>query len=142
MAVVLATDTYETVRPVVRRLAEQTVKERLEVVIVVPLPPGALDTHRRELWQRLLGRPASESGRLCQGDGLNEGAIVSGGHGPQGNPVQFPDSHFIPTSIPSEFPRIAVNGRALGQDEIGAPIQTTSTSKVRRVDFGDCGPAI
>ena len=49
MAVVLATDTYETVRPVIRRLAEQTVKERLEVVIVAPLPPGALDAHRREL---------------------------------------------------------------------------------------------
>lgn len=49
MAVVLATDTYETVRPVVRRLAEQTVKERLEVVIVAPLPPGSLDAHRREL---------------------------------------------------------------------------------------------
>ena len=49
MAVVLATDTYETVRPVIRRLAEQTVEERLEVVLVAPLPPGALDTHRREL---------------------------------------------------------------------------------------------
>jgi len=49
MAVVLATDTYETVRPVIRRLAEQTVKERLEVVIVAPLPPGALDAHRQEL---------------------------------------------------------------------------------------------
>ena len=49
MAVVLATDTYETVRPVIRRLAEQTVKERLEVVIVAPLPPGALDAHRGEL---------------------------------------------------------------------------------------------
>ena len=32
MAVVLATDTYETVRPVIRRLREQTVKDRLEVV--------------------------------------------------------------------------------------------------------------
>src|SRR6185295_10194615 len=49
MAVVLATDTYETIRPVIRRLAEQTVTERLEVVIVAPLPPGALDAHRREL---------------------------------------------------------------------------------------------
>jgi hypothetical protein len=49
MAVVLATDTYETVRPVVRRLGEQTVKERLEIVIVAPLPPGALDAHRPEL---------------------------------------------------------------------------------------------
>lgn len=49
MAVVLATDTYETVRPVIRRLGEQTVKHRLEVVIVAPLPPGALDAHRQEL---------------------------------------------------------------------------------------------
>jgi hypothetical protein len=89
------------------------------------------------LWHRLLRRSASESGTLCQGDG---GAIVSGGHGPQGNPAQFPDSPCIPTSIPNEFPRIAVSGRALGQDEIGAAIQTTSTSKVRHLDFGDCGP--
>ena len=43
--------------------------------------------------------------------GPKEGAIASGGHGPQGNPVQFPDSHSIPTSIPSEFPRIDVSGR-------------------------------
>jgi hypothetical protein len=68
-------------------------------------------------------------------------ATAAEGHGPQGNPVQFPDSHRIPTSIPSELPRIAVSGRVLGQDEIDAPIQATSTSKVRRVDFGDCGPA-
>src|SRR6266436_6665986 len=40
----------------------------------------------------------------------------------QGNPVQFPNSHSIPTSIPSEFPRIDVSGRALGQDEIDAAI--------------------
>jgi TonB family protein len=52
----------------------------------------------------------------------------------------FEQSHCIPTSIPSELPRIAVSGRVLGQDEIDAAIQTTSTSKVRRVDFGDCGP--
>ena len=48
-AVVLATDTDETVRPVIRRLGEQAVKHRLEVVIVAPLSPGALDTHRQEL---------------------------------------------------------------------------------------------
>src|SRR5207249_5647553 len=60
--------------------------------------------------------------------------ITSGGHGLRGNPVQVPDSHSIPTSIPSEFPRIAFSGRALGQDEIDAAIQTTSTSKVRRVE--------
>jgi hypothetical protein len=94
------------------------------------------------LWHRLLRRSASESGTLCRGDGPKEGAITSGGHGLQGNPVQVPDSHSIPTSIPSEFPRIAFSGRALGQDEIDAEIQTTSTSKVRRVDFGGCGPPI
>jgi hypothetical protein len=49
MAIVLATDTYETVRPVIRRLREQTVRDRLEVVIVGPLPPGSLDAHHQEL---------------------------------------------------------------------------------------------
>ena len=37
-------------------------------------------------------------------------------------------------------PPIDVSGRAFGQDDIDAAIQTTSTSKVRRVDFGGCGP--
>src|SRR5215467_7550685 len=83
---------------------------------------------------------ASEWGTFCRGDGPKEGAIASGGHEPPGNPVQFPDSHSIPTSIPSEFPRLDVRGRAPGQDEIDAVIQTTSTSNVRRVDFGGCGP--
>ncbi len=69
-----------------------------------------------------------------------DGATAAGGHGPQGNPAQFPESRSTPTSIPSEFPSIDVSGRALGQDEIDAAIQTTSTSKVRRVDFGGCGP--
>ena len=49
LAVVLATDTYETVRPVMRHLREQSARARLEVVIVAPLPPHALDGHRREL---------------------------------------------------------------------------------------------
>jgi len=51
----------------------------------------------------------------------------------------------IPTPFPHRFP---VNSPALtsvegllGQDEIDAAIQTASTSKVRRVDFGGCGPA-
>ena len=51
----------------------------------------------------------------------------------------------IPTLFPHRFP---VNSRALtsvegalGQDDIEAAIQTTSTSKVRRVDFGGCGPS-
>jgi hypothetical protein len=43
----------------------------------------------------------------------------------------------IPTLIPSEFPRIDVGGRALGQAEKDPAIQTTSTSKVRRVDYLD-----
>jgi len=94
------------------------------------------------LWHRLLWRSASESGTLCHGDGPKEGASASGGQGLQGNPVQVPDSHSIPTSIPSEFPYIDVGGRALGQDENDPTIQTTSTSKVRRVDFGGCGPPI
>src|SRR6266851_5443343 len=55
---------------------------------------------------------------------------------------RVPTPRAIPTSIPSEFPRIDISGRALGQDEMDVAIQTTSTSKVRRVDFGDCGPAI
>src|SRR5215470_14256372 len=53
----------------------------------------------------------------------------------QGNAVQFPDSHSIPTSIPSEFPRIDVSGRVLGKDEMDSAIQTASTSKVRRVEI-------
>ena len=64
-----------------------------------------------------------------------------GGRGSHGNPFQFPDSHSIPTSIPSEFPRIDFSRRLLGQDEIDAALQTTSSSKMRRVDFGGCGPA-
>ncbi len=82
-----------------------------------------------------------ESGRLRHGDGAHgRGDRATGGHGPQGIPVQFPDSHSIPTSISSEFPRIDVTGRALGKDEKDPAIQTTSTSKMRRVDFGGCGP--
>ncbi len=46
--------------------------------------------------------------------GPTDGATAAGGHCPQGNPVQFPDSHSIPTSIPIEFPRIDVSGRTLG----------------------------
>src|SRR5215831_18910009 len=72
------------------------------------------------------------------GTGLTDGA--TGGHGSQGIPVQFLDSHSTPTSISSEFPRIDVSGRALGKDERAPAIQTTSTSKRRRVDFGGCGP--
>ena len=66
--------------------------------------PGAL-------WHRAPGRTASESGRLRQGDGAHgRGDRAVGGPGPQGDPVQFPHSQCIPTSIPSEFPRIEVGG--------------------------------
>ena len=82
-----------------------------------------------------LGGPASENGSLRHRDGGHEGGDPAGGHGPQEIPVQFPDSHCIPTSISSEFPRIDVRGRALGKDEKGPAIQTTSTSKVRRVEL-------
>jgi hypothetical protein len=52
----------------------------------------------------------------------------------------------IPTPFPHRFPLkshglTSVEG-LLEQDEIDAAIQTTSTSKARRVDFGGCGPAI
>jgi hypothetical protein len=66
--------------------------------------PGAL-------WHRAPGRTASESRRLRHGDGAHgRGDRAAGGPGPQGNPVQFPHSQCIPTSIPSEFPRIEVGG--------------------------------
>jgi hypothetical protein len=39
------------------------------------------------------------------------------------------------SQIPTVFPRIDVRGRALGKDEKGPAIQTTSTSKVRRVEL-------
>jgi len=43
--------------------------------------------------------------------------------------------------IPSEFPRIDVGGSALGQAEKDPAIQTTSTSKVRRVEIKSLGLA-
>jgi hypothetical protein len=87
------------------------------------------------------GVPRPSLAPYVTGMGPTDGATAAGGHGPQGNPVQFPDSDSIPTSSPSEFPRIYISGRALRQNEIDAAIQTTSTSKVSRVDFGGCGPA-
>jgi hypothetical protein len=36
MSVILATDTFDTIRPVVRHLRQQTVRDRLEIVIVAP----------------------------------------------------------------------------------------------------------
>src|SRR6266446_6537897 len=82
------------------------------------------------------GVPRPSLAAYVTGMGPTDGATAAGGHGPQGNPVQFPDSHSMPTSIPSEFSRIAFSGRAPGQDEIDLAIQTMSTSKARRVDFG------
>jgi hypothetical protein len=40
MSVVLATDRYETIRPVIDRLASQTAREKLELVLVGPLGEG------------------------------------------------------------------------------------------------------
>jgi hypothetical protein len=106
MAVVLATDTYETVRPVVRRLAEQTVKERLEVVIVAPLPPGALDTHRRELWQRLLAGRRPSLGGYVRVTGSTKGRSS-----PEAMDLRETRSNSqIPTLFPHRFP---VNSHAL-----------------------------
>jgi hypothetical protein len=48
MSVVLATDTLETIRPVVRHLRQQTVRERLEIVIVAP-DIDAIARNAREL---------------------------------------------------------------------------------------------
>ena len=90
-------------------------------------------------WGPLEGR-SLRMADYVMGTGLTDGA--TGGHGSQGIPVQFPDSHSIPTSISSEFPRIDVSERALAKDERAPAIQTTSTSKMRRVDFGGCGPPI
>jgi len=86
-------------------------------------------------------RPASESGSLRHADGARG----------RGDRCRTPWSSRKPGPIPRfplhsridsqvNFPPIDVSGRALGQDEVDAAIQTTSTAKVRRVDFGGCGP--
>ena len=36
MSIVLATDSYATIRPVIRCLSKQTLKQKLEVVLVTP----------------------------------------------------------------------------------------------------------
>ena len=72
--------------------------------------------------------------------GPTDGATAAGGHGPQGNPVQFPDSHSMPHRFPLNSHALTSVEGLLGQDEIDAAIQRTSTSKARRVDFGGCGP--
>ncbi len=40
-------------------------------------------------------------GGYVTGMGPTDGATAAGGHGPQGNPVQFPDSHLVAfTTVP------------------------------------------
>ena len=77
----------------------------------------------------------SPSGRLCHADGpLPEAMVLK----------ETRSNSQIPTPFPHRF---ALNSHALtsvegllGQDGIDATIQTTSTSKAGRVDFGGCGP--
>jgi enamine deaminase RidA (YjgF/YER057c/UK114 family) len=92
-----------------------------------------------KLWHRLLRRSASESG--SRGWGPRTGRPL-----PEAMVLKETRSNSqIPTPFPHRFP---LNSHALtsvegllGQDEIDAAIQTTSTSKARRVDFGGCGPS-
>ncbi len=58
LAVVLATDRYETIRPVIRHLSRQTIRDRIEVVIVGPDPEPsgpdeALDGFARVSWVKV-----------------------------------------------------------------------------------------
>ena len=86
--------------------------------------------------------------------GVRVWQLVSRGWGPRtGRPLpeamvlkETRSNSQIPTPFPHRFP---LNSHALtsvegllGQDEIDAAIQTTSTSKARRVDFGGCGPTV
>jgi hypothetical protein len=98
------------------------------------------DDRGRECPASAAQRQAPSARSASRGWGPRTGRPAAGGHGPQGNPVQFPD----PTPFPHRFP---VNSHALpsveglvGQDEIDAAIHTMSTSNARRVDFGGCGP--
>ena len=84
------------------------------------------------------GVPRPSLPSYVTGTWARDGATDAGGYGLR----DTRSNSQIPTSIPSEFPRIDISRRALGQDEIDAAIQTTSTSKVRRVDFGGFGPVI
>jgi hypothetical protein len=86
---------------------------RVVEVFVDQLDPRPLGFEGAELWHRLLGWPASASGRLCHGDRahgrpLPEAMVL------KETRFNFPDSHSIPTSIPVEFPRIDVSGRTRG----------------------------
>jgi hypothetical protein len=62
------------------------------------------------------------------------GAVADGGHE---NPVQVPDSHRIFTSIPSEFPRIAVRGKGFGTL---TSITAQVLSAIARLVLKDCHP--
>src|SRR5215475_7551113 len=90
----------------------------------------------------ILGKAVSESGRLRHGDGTHGSGDRLRRPWTSGNPVQIPDSHSIPHRFPANFHALPSVEWLWGRDEIGAAIQTTSTSKVKRVDFGDCGPVI
>ena len=98
--------------------------------------------------------PFSCKGRAAPGPaGVRVWAVMSRGWGPRtGRPLpeaiwslnETRSNSQIPTPCPHRCP---LNSHALtsveglvGQDEIDAAIQTTSTSKARRVDFGGCGP--
>ncbi len=48
MSIILATDSYETIRPVVRRLVRQTVRDQLEIVLISP-PEGSIQPDHPEL---------------------------------------------------------------------------------------------
>src|ERR1700730_15300601 len=82
--------------------------------------------------------PAAFRGRVWAV--MSRGWTAAGGHGPQ----ETRSKSQIHTPFPHRFP---LNSHALtsvegllGQDGIDAAIQTTSTSKAGRVDFGGCGP--
>lgn len=48
MSVVLATDNYQTIRPVIHHLRKQTVRDQLEIVIVAPSGPLGVDESELE----------------------------------------------------------------------------------------------
>ncbi len=128
-----------------RRSARSDLQERLCGRSRDPIRVGAKHMRRRllwQLWQRLPGPAGVRAWEVMSRGRAQRRCVRSLPEATdfRGTPVQVLDSHSIPTSIPSEFPRIAFSGRAPGQDQIDAAIQTTSTSKVRRVDFGGCEP--
>jgi len=98
-----------------------------------------------------IGTPPVAWATAAAGD--REWPLMSRGWGPRtGRPLpeamvlkETRSNSQIPTLLPHRFP---LNSHAftsgeglLGRDEIDAAIQTMSTSKARRVDFGGCGPS-